>query len=119
MSNYLRIIPRDLFNEANLLKCYGRLWILLDETRGHHAELVEVDNQAFDVVQNAATGGITIRNLRFMVGGTDYHLERPLNSREPWPLYVETEDDSVAVFDDAGNFTDEMRALIGATSREA
>ena len=38
---YTRVIPRDLFNEGDLLKCYGRLWILLDETRGHVAQLGE------------------------------------------------------------------------------
>ncbi len=36
---YKRVIPRDLFNEANLLKCYGALWIALDNARGHTAKL--------------------------------------------------------------------------------
>lgn len=31
--SYFRVIPRDLFNEASLLKCYGRLAILLDDMR--------------------------------------------------------------------------------------
>lgn len=30
MSTYIRVLPRDLFNEADLLKCVARLWILLD-----------------------------------------------------------------------------------------
>lgn len=34
MARYIRVVPRDLFNEGDLLKCYGRLWILLDERRG-------------------------------------------------------------------------------------
>jgi len=25
--SYTRVIPRDLFNEANLLKCYGQIYI--------------------------------------------------------------------------------------------
>ncbi len=27
---YARVIPRDLFNEANLLKCFGNLYLRLE-----------------------------------------------------------------------------------------
>lgn len=117
MSNYRRVLPRDLFNEANLLKCLGRLWIVLDDRRGHTARIVEEDVPAFDIVQNEATGGIYVRNLTFAVGGREFDLERPLNSRQPWPLYVSAADDpdfeEIAVFDDGGQLTPEMRAFIG------
>lgn len=121
---YLRVIPRDLFNEGNLLKCYGRLWILLDETRGHNARLGDKDGdhsgEPFEVMQNEATGGITLVNLPFTIGGEVWRLERPLNSRETWPLYcinVESEDE-IAVFDDDGRFTSEFVQLIKAGEQE-
>lgn len=117
MSNYRRVLPRDLFNEASLLKCFGRLWIALDDHRGHAARIVEEDVSAFDIVQNEDSGGLTIRNLTFTVRGTLYALERPLNSRQPWPLYVSCPDDpdfeEIAVFDDGGGLSAEMRGFIG------
>lgn len=113
MSNYVRIIPRDLFNEASLLKCYGRLWILLDETRGHQARFETEDCDGFDITQDESSGAIFARNIVFTVNGTELRLSRPLNSREEWPLYAENEDSCVSVFDDQGNLSQEMRAFIG------
>ena len=113
---YNRVVPRDLFNEAGLLKCLGRVWILLDEMRGHSAALSEGDGAAFDIVQNEGSGAISVANLDFTVAGELYYLERPLNSRKSWELWVEAGDDgdfeSVEVFDDDGNFTADMLALI-------
>lgn len=31
LSNYERVVPRDLFNEANLLKCIGKLVLEIEE----------------------------------------------------------------------------------------
>ena len=118
VSNYTRVLPRDLFNEGNLVTNYGRLWILLEETSGHNAAIVQEDVPFFDIKQNEATGGIFIANLTFTIDGMAYRLERPLNSREKWPLMVVENDDDpdfeeVCIFDDDGNFTPEMLALIG------
>lgn len=115
--SYKRVIPRDLFNEANLKKCYGRLAILLGETRNHNASIGPEAVDDFIVTQNYATGGITISNLDFTVRGVKYNLERPLNSRQEWPLYVTgtTEEDDfeeIEVFDDCGNFSDDMIKFI-------
>jgi hypothetical protein len=113
---YRRVLPRDLFNEANLLKCYGRLWILI-EGREKQARLEEEYCMRFDIVQDDASGAITISNLYFTVRGVRYRLMRPLNSREAWPLLVEHMDpeadfESIPVFDDEGNFTPEMLAFL-------
>lgn len=111
--SYVRVIPRDLFNEASLLKCYGRLAILLGDTPDHQAQLSEGDGGPFEVWQDDADGSITIASLPFKVAGQRVRLHRPLNSREPWPLYATTEDfEEVAVFDDQGNFTPAMLAFI-------
>ena len=118
MNGYLRVIPRDLFNEASLLKCYGHLWIQLEQTVGHCAELSEGTGTgaAFDIVQDQASGGIFVRNLTLRVHGQRYLLIRPLNSREPWPLWVESESDNdfdpIEVFDDSGKISAEMLSFI-------
>jgi hypothetical protein len=114
--SYTRVIPRDLFNEASLLKCYGALYIALDDWRGHRATWSNDDLPSFDIVQNEDDGSITIENLTLIAGEHSYRLMRPLNSRQPWPLYAERVDDPdfdpVAVFNDEGALTVDFRNLV-------
>jgi len=116
MSNYIRVLPRDLFNEAGLLKCLGRLWIILDETHGHAAKFETEDCDSFDIVQDEGSGQIYARNVLFTVKGESVLLTRPLNARGAWPLYAETEEDCVTIFDEAGNLHAEMKTFIGLES---
>jgi hypothetical protein len=110
---YRRVVPRDLFNEADLLKCYGRLWILLDDHRRHDAYLGEGDGSPFVITQDPADGSITVSNLLFRVNGNTWRLSRPLNSRAPWPMYASRHDEEVSVFTEEGKLTAEFRQLIG------
>lgn len=115
-AQYHRVIPRDLFNEASLLKCYGQLWIALDNSRDHLATLEQADHGAFEILQGL-DGDLSIDNVEFRVGGARYNLTRPLNSRRPWPLYVcgmadDSEFEPVEVFDDNGQLSAEFGQLI-------
>jgi hypothetical protein len=115
--SYGRVIPRDLFNESSLLKCYGALWIELDNGRFPGAALeYEEDGAPFAVVQNQSSGGITLANVRLTVRGETVHLERPLNARRAYPLYAypsDSESESeLSVFTDDGRLTGEMRAFL-------
>lgn len=105
--SYIRVIPRDLFNEANLLKCMGRTYINLETANLPHVELHH-DGEAFDIVQSEDDGSLSVANVLLRVRESYYSLSRPLNSREAWPLYLTTANDVLSVFDDAGNFTDEL-----------
>lgn len=113
--SYLRVIPRDLFNEANLLKCYGQLYLL---TEGNPLVRFGVDEvESFEICQSPNDGSLTIENLPFFIGAREYRLTIPLNSREPWPLYIEccSDDDDLeptAVFTTTtGKLSVEMKAL--------
>lgn len=113
--SYRRVIPRDLFNEASLLKCMGRLWILLDNLpSGHRAKLADESGAPFNIQQDPSSGALEVVNIAFTIARKPWSLTRPLNSRAPWPLYAENEDDCVSVFTDEGELSDEFRALIGA-----
>jgi len=118
--SYVRTIPRDLFNEANLLKCYGQLWLKLEGLRCA-AELDEDELRAdgFRIVQSPSDGALTIANLPFRVAGEQLRLWRPLNSREPWPLWCDNPeggdgDEEVEVFTAEGELTPAFLRLIGA-----
>jgi len=103
--SYRRVIPRDLFNEANLLKCYGRIYINLERAELPHVEL-DHDGEPFNIQQDSSSGAIYVENVKLKVNGKALRLERPLNSREAWPLNLITEDDEeVTVFTSDGDFT--------------
>jgi hypothetical protein len=119
---YHRVIPRDLFNEASLLKCLGRLWILLDQRRDLSARLGAIEDpagtehtgEAFAIDQSPEDGSIYVRNLPFRVRGEIFSLSRPLNSREPWPLYCESLCGEVCmeVFTDGGDLSPEFLEFV-------
>jgi|SRR5882762_5453865 len=123
--SYLRVIPRDLFNESNFLKCLGQLYLNLDN-KGLAALLVhEGEDEYFAVQQNQHTGALYITNITLYVGGEivdgQHHdamvcsLWRPLNSRAAYPLWLTLEDeDDIAVFNDDGTFSAEMIAFLAA-----
>ncbi len=51
------------------------------------------DDELFAIDQHEDSGAIYIKNVRLVVRGTHVHIERPLNSRYAWPLYLTTPDD--------------------------
>jgi hypothetical protein len=108
---YRRVIPRDLFNEANLLKCLGQLYLLTERYPNVTLELVN-PTRHFCVEQFPGDGSLFAGNVMLLIKKERYPLSRPLNSREPWPLYATTPDDEeVAVFNDDGTLTDEFKEL--------
>lgn len=113
--SYQRVIPRDLFNEASLLKCLGRLWIVLDNLHevNHKAKLKQKDDFAdFCTQQDPSDGSIFSENVKFYICGKFRHLYRPLNSRDAWPLWLNLDGREIEVFDDAGNPTNEFLKAI-------
>ncbi|QIG66764.1 hypothetical protein EVB27_094 [Rhizobium phage RHph_TM16] len=122
--DYQRVIPRDLFNEASLLKCMGQLYLGLENMPQffrHPASVRMFFNEnaggGFSIYQNKSDGSIHLGNVTLVVRGKQCYLYRPLNSREPYPLWLkhpESEDD-IEVFTVDGmfvEFSDEMVAFL-------
>lgn len=105
--SYDRVIPRDLFNEANLLKCYGKLYIELEKLGLEHILLHHNKEQLFNVCQDES-GCLSINDIYIK----DIELFRPLNSREEWPLYAMYKDIEYEVFTDEGTFTTNFKNLV-------
>lgn len=112
--SYLRVIPRDLFNEASLLKCYGKLFICLERIADHKAELIHVsDRDYFQVNQDQSDGSLSLSNVSLRIDGAGHGLMRPLNSREEWPLHLITSDyETIPVFNEDGTLSAEFITLI-------
>lgn len=111
---YRRVIPRDLFNEGNLLKCYGRLYLELEKLGLQDYLVHRADDDVFRVRQNEADGSLTLQNVILVVRGHQITLRRPLNSRSPYPLWatINEDADELQVFNGDGSLTDEMREFL-------
>ena len=109
---YRRVIPRDLFNEGSLLKCLGQLWLAVE---GYKVTILHTGND-FYITQSEADGSIRVGNICIIIGGTTFDHHRPLNSREPWPLYITrragNDGEEIAVFRDDGKLSDEFKDLL-------
>lgn len=109
--NYERVIPRDLFNEGNLLYCLGKLYIELEKIRKEDL-LVHLDNE-FNVVQLPEDGSITVTNVLVKIDGQHQEIWRPLNSRRKFPVYIRTGYEYTSIFEEDGTLTEEFIELIG------
>lgn len=115
---YLRVIPRDLFNEANLLKCLGQLWIKTERYQGHspRAVLILHTGNDFNICQDESDGSVHSGAITVLICNRTYDHYRPLNSRNPWPLWLVARNDPDAehfrAFTDDGELSEEFIELI-------
>jgi hypothetical protein len=109
MRGYHRVIPRDFFNEAKLLKCLGRLSLLIHDNKEEVTNfldcVLENSSGGFSIHQDQG-GGLYCSNFYlFDNNGTPIFLSTPLNSKLNYPLIFEFKEESCFVFDDNGDFS--------------
>jgi hypothetical protein len=88
--SYHRVLPRDAFNEANLLKCVGRLTLLIEDRLAEGWEY-SFDGDSFDIQMDGSDGSISVANIQFKFNGEPVKVFRPMNARDSWPMFVSTE----------------------------
>ena len=109
--SYIRVIPRDLFNEANLLKCYGQLYLLTEGLS--HVELVQDDAGPPEFrIEQDIDGGLYITNVELHVNDEVVDLIRPLNSRQPHALLFMYKGMWHSVCNTLGELSNEFKELI-------
>jgi hypothetical protein len=98
----LRVLPRDAFNDANLLKCIGK--ITLDIEDGICTELTyQYNGKPFNIQQDESDGSTYVTNIVFITSkGRKIKHRRPLNSREDWGLYWIVDNIEYEVFEEYG-----------------
>jgi hypothetical protein len=114
--SYAREIPRDLFNEADLLKCLGRLVIEAETMPGVSFFQPEGDDP-FIIDQDESDGSISCTTMVLVLRGEYCRIARPLNSRDKFPVYVThvgglALDEPVRVFDETGSISHEFTCLV-------
>ena len=106
--SYDRVIPRDLFNEAKLLKCLAQLCLLIHN--GKCSVLFDHNGNEFEIDQHSHDGSIYCTNILFCTAhGRHLDMSTVLNSREPFPLLLSDEDGvEIEVFNHYGELTDDF-----------
>lgn len=109
---YARVIPRDLFNEAKLLKCLGRLALLHHEGWTPKGFVIENDGSPFaiDLNDNGLTvvSGLSV----YVTDGSnvfDLDLYSIYNYKDHYPLSVyDMERGHIEVFNEDGDLRTEF-----------
>lgn len=109
-----RVIPRDLFNEAKLLKCLGQLALLIHDGKTPidlKFEEMEEDQQ-FDVEIND-NSELYCTNLTLTYKDNPIHIFTPYNSKEPYPLrFTNNEEIEYDLLDEKGKITKEFTEFL-------
>ena len=103
--SYQRVLPRDLFNEAKLLKCVGKIALLVEDGMIPGLSMIQECSDGFKIKQDEASGSIMISNLRFVAeDGEEVYLYTSLNSKEAWPLVMAYDDSEYYPINEDGEF---------------
>lgn len=108
---YERVIPRDLFNESKLLKCIGRIALLILDNATPVKMDMEESGKPFKVGL-LDDGYLVITNYEITIKGTPYTFKCQYNSKSNYNLFVEHEYCEYLVFDESGNFDIEFLEFI-------
>ena len=108
--SYQRVIPRDFFNEAKLLKCMGVLQLYIDANNTPEGITIEIKETGapFIIEKDETSGDIYITNYECKVNGNIVRFESNLNSKAEYPLSCYFQDSIFSVFTDLGDFDNEF-----------
>lgn len=109
---YQRVLPRDLFNEAKLLKCMGQLILSIEGGKLENKLQYHFDGEDFNISQDQSDGSIRVGNISVWKKGLQLYFYTPLNSRLNYPLRVTDIGEEIYVFEESGLFTEEFKNFI-------
>ena len=95
---YNRVIPRDLFNDGNLLTCYGHLYIALEQ-HGLQDCMVYSDDEAFNIHQDIDGNTFLTNVTLYTIHHEEIFIFRPINGRtQKSLLFIDVYEDMHPVF---------------------
>lgn len=106
---YIRVIPRDFFNEAKLLKCMGLLSLMVLDRMIPEGINIEIDESGdpFNIELNE-DGLLFVSNYQVLINNTPVFVGTTYNSKENYPFVAYVNYVEYPIFDEHGNFTDEF-----------
>ena len=120
--NYNRVFPRDFFNESKLLKCLGRLSLLVHDRLAPKEITMEhiiTDSQQGIEIGLMDDGHLRANNIVIAINGAPAIFKTVYNSKARYPFYLDYEYCEYPVFDDNGDFTEEFIEKIKDISNDS
>lgn len=109
--SYSRVIPRDFFNEAKLLKCLGQLSLAILDGKmpAGITVVIEETGEPFQI-ELLREGCLYVANYETFINGQPTTFKTIYNAKSNYPLYCTSTDseEEIEVFTDAGEFTEEF-----------
>ena len=120
MKPYVRVAPRDLFNEAKLLKCLGRLALFVIDAKVPEGLTFYDSGEPYLTEQDSNSGDIYCKlGIRFSFRGHELILLSGLNSREIYPLFWRTDDyEEIHVFNELGDLREEFKQKLQTLTQQ-
>lgn len=112
--SYQRVIPRDLFNEAKLLKCLGQLALYIHDYRPSGLQLIHfAEDEGFRIEQDPNDGALYCANMELVCAGSVINLRSPYNCKDAYPLRFADSgaEEEGRVFNEDGTLSNEFRNL--------
>lgn len=107
-----KVIPRDLFNDGNLLTNYGNLYIALEKI-GKENLLRYREDHHFSIITDKSDGSTWIANVELNTPNKkSIHLFRNLNSRDSKSLWFRSKEEDYEVFNEDGTLTNELLEIL-------
>ena len=108
--SYIRVIPRDFYNESKLLKCMGLLALkILDFQLPDGIKIsIEDSGEPFDIQLDEMWNMLRVINYPVTVNGETYDFGTAYNAKYGYPFYVLVDDLEIEVFNEAGDFTQDF-----------
>jgi hypothetical protein len=110
--NYERVAPRDLFNEAKLLKCLGQLALLVLD-KGLELKVSD-SGKPFKVGLHDAGYLTAVSGISFKHKRRTLWLGIPYNSRANYPLICHHDYEDIEVFNTDGSISEEFELFMNS-----
>lgn len=118
--SYSRVIPRDFFNEAKLLKCYGQLSLAILDGKVPKGITIAIEEtgESFEIALSD-DGSLYVSNYEILVNGCSTTFGTRYNSKRNYPFYCQHSDtlEEIEVFDENGEFTSEFKTEFYAATK--
>jgi hypothetical protein len=114
--NRTLVFPRDLFNDAKLLKSLGKLALIihdgLDDNRTQAPDglaIEALEDNGWKIEQDEMTGNLSVLNISITYNNHDLRLCSSYNCKDNYSLWLEDYKDCVRVLDpDKGTLTEDF-----------
>ncbi len=111
--SYTRVIPRDFFNEAKLLKCMGILSLkILDGMLPEGISISIYESGEPFQIELDDCGDLRVMNYPIEVNGEEVIFFTAYNSKNALPFYAYINDEPVLVFTNTTEFTNDFISAV-------